>query len=210
MRVAALSTSFLALLASAAALGRPEIKGSKFFLDGEQFFFKGIAYQPEKGDPNPAQADPLADAVGCKRDVEVFKGLGINSIRVYQTDPAQNHDECMKLLSDAGIYVVLDLASSQKAINRADPQWDTDLYNYYLSKVDAFAGYDNVAAFLVGNEVANSVATVNSAEYVKAAARDVKAYIKQKKLSIPIGYASNDEPEIRDDLREYFDCGSDD
>ena len=93
-----LASSIFALLGSVAAIGPFEIKGAKFFNsnDGSQFYFKGIAYQPEKGDPNPGQADPLADVVGCKRDIPLINDLGANVIRVYQTDPTQNHDECMK------------------------------------------------------------------------------------------------------------------
>ncbi|KAJ1918576.1 1 3-beta-glucanosyltransferase gel4 [Mycoemilia scoparia] len=208
MRTTFIVGSLLALLGSASAINKLEIKGSKFFdsKTGEEFFFKGIAYQPEVN-PDPSKSDPLADVEGCKRDLPYLKELGVNSVRVYQTDPSKNHDECMKMLADNGIYVMLDLAGIQNAINRNEPQWDSSLLDYYYNKVDAFGKYGNLAAFIAGNEVANSVSTVKSAEYVKAAVRDTKAYIKSKNLAIPVGYASNDEPELRDNLQTYFDCG---
>lgn len=69
---------------------------------------KGVAYQadiayipdPPKGD---TYYDPLADTTACKRDIPLLKELGTNIIRVYSVNPAKNHDECMKLLDDAGI-----------------------------------------------------------------------------------------------------------
>jgi hypothetical protein len=42
--------------------------------------------------------DPIADVTGCKRDIDKFKSLGINTVRVYTIDNTANHDECMKAL----------------------------------------------------------------------------------------------------------------
>lgn len=63
--------------------------------------------------------DPIADIETCKRDVKYFKELGLNTIRVYTIDNTKNHDECMKLLADAGIYLVLDVNTPKYSINRA-------------------------------------------------------------------------------------------
>ncbi|KAJ2721805.1 1 3-beta-glucanosyltransferase gel4 [Coemansia sp. Benny D115] len=184
------------------------IKGSKFFnkRTGEQFFFKGVAYQPRLGftGDNP---DPLADTVGCKRDVELFKDLGINSIRVYEVDYNKNHDTCMKLLEDAGIYLLLDMPSPKYSINRAQPYWDHDLMSHWAAKVDAFSKYPNLVAWIAGNEVANDKDTTPSAAFVKAAVRDMKAYLKSKGLTTPVGYADNDDMDIRMNLINYFNCG---
>ncbi|PVV03299.1 hypothetical protein BB560_002231, partial [Smittium megazygosporum] len=211
MKTFSLLSALVFFLGSSSALDKIVIKGSKFFNSktGDEFFIKGIAYQPEKGDPNPQKQDPLADAVGCKRDAPVIKDLGVNTIRVYQTDYANNHDACMKEFENNGIYVMLDLGTSSVAINRDDPYWDTGLFAAYRAKVDAFAGYSNVVGFIAGNEVANSNSKTPSAAFVKAAIRDVKAYIAKNKLDYPVGYASNDEPDIRDNLKAYFNCGDD-
>jgi hypothetical protein len=66
------------------------------------------------------------------------------------------------------------------------PSWDVSLLNLYLKTVDAFSKYDNVLAYNVGNEVVAQTdqfpnATA-AAPYIKAAARDVKAYLKSKNL----------------------------
>ncbi|PVU95600.1 hypothetical protein BB559_002685 [Furculomyces boomerangus] len=206
-----ISTCLFLLLGSATALDKIIVKGSKFFNSktGSEFFVKGIAYQPEKGDPDPGNQDPLADPVGCSRDAPRMKELGVNVIRVYQTDSKKNHDKCVKAFADNGIYLMLDIATSSNAIVRNHPYWDTDLFTAFRNKIDAFSGYDNVLGFIAGNEVANDVATTPSAAFVKAAIRDIKGYLKANKLQFPVGYASNDEPSIRDQLKDYFVCGSD-
>lgn len=63
--------------------------------------------------------DPLADTSLCKRDIPKFKSLGLNTIRIYSIDNTANHDACMSLLADAGIYVVFDVNTPKYSINRA-------------------------------------------------------------------------------------------
>ena len=119
----------------------------------------------------------------------------------------------MSTLSDAGIYVILDLALPLNgSINRAEPSWDVSLLNLYLSTVDAFVKYDNLLAFSVGNEVVTQATNTEAAPFIKAAARDVKAYLKSiNKSNIMLTYASTDGPagltSWRDQLANYLTCG---
>lgn len=155
--------------------------------------------------------DPLTDPAGCQRDIPLLKELRTNVVRVYSINPDQDHSECMSMLADAGIYLIADLSQPSESINRDSPVWDTDLYKRYTSVVDALANYTNVLGFFAGNEVTNSNLTTGASPFVKAAIRDVKAYIKQKNYrAIPVGYAADDDAWIREQVSAYFDCGSDD
>lgn len=58
---------------------------------------------------NSGSQDPLIDSDQCRRDAKLMKELGVNSIRTYHVDSKANHDECMKIFDDAGIYLTLDL-----------------------------------------------------------------------------------------------------
>jgi hypothetical protein len=152
--------------------------------------------------------DPLADSTSCKRDIEQLKKLQTNTIRVYAIDPSKDHKDCMNALADAGIYVVADLSEPKNSIIRDDPGWTTTLYERYMSVVDEMMKYDNTLGFFAGNEVSNQPNNTIASAFVKAAVRDTKAYIKSKNYrEIGVGYATNDDAEIRENLASYFDCG---
>ena len=190
------------------------IKGSKFFYksNGTEFFIKGVAYQRDFSSNGTLSGgtgykDPLADVDGCRRDIPLLQQLQTNTIRVYALDPTQDHTQCMQMLQDAGIYLVADLGEPATSINRDSPEWNTDIYNRYTAVVDSLANYTNVLGFFAGNEVSNQPNNTIASAFVKAAVRDTKAYIVQKKYRpIGVGYATNDD-DTRTELAHYFNCG---
>ncbi|KAI0252696.1 glycoside hydrolase family 72 protein [Lactifluus subvellereus] len=173
-----------------------------YFADGTRFFIKGIAYQPQGAvvaDPNAPFSepttfvDPLADGAACQRDAPIIQAAGVNTIRVYNVDASKNHDTCMQTFSAAGIYTVLDLGLPVNgSINRAAPAWTTNLLNSYIRTIDAFSKYDNVLVYNIGNEVVINPQTTSTLAFVKAAARDTKAYLASKKSTALVGYAAID------------------
>lgn len=188
-----------------------EISGNKFFKssDKSQFFIRGVAYQrPYDPEVSPlGYVDSLALPSLCLKDLELFKELGINTVRVYQVDPKANHDVCMNAFGANGIYVFLDLAEPKISINRNKPTWDIDIWKRYTAVVDSMHKYPNVIGFIAGNEVIDSVDNTNSAVFVKASIRDMKDHINRKGYRrIPLGYASTDESITRLDSFNYFVC----
>jgi hypothetical protein len=191
------------------------IKGNKFFYktNGTQFFMRGVAYQQGVGqggstDSSSDYSDPLADTTACKRDIEYLKKLRTNTIRVYAIDPTKDHKVCMTALQDAGIYVVADLSEPKTSINREDPEWNTPLFERYTAVIDEMQQYTNTLGFFAGNEVSNQKNNTFASAFVKAAVRDSKSYIQSKGYrEIGVGYATNDDADIREDLANFFDCG---
>jgi 1,3-beta-glucanosyltransferase GAS1 len=182
-------------------------------------FIRGVAYQQDYNGNGTsgtsasdtsadAYTDPLADFSSCSRDIPYLTKLRTNTIRVYALDPTKDHSQCMNALANAGIYVIADLSSPGQSINRNDPQWNDGLYARYTSVVDNMANYTNVLGFFAGNEVSNAPNNTDASAFVKAAVRDTKAYIKQMGYrTIGVGYATNDDADIRVNMADYFNCG---
>lgn len=178
-----------------------------FWAGSDRFYLKGIDYQPGG---SSQLVDPLADESICQRDIPYMKNLGLNTVRVYSVDNTANHDFCMNLLAENGIYLVLDVNTPLYSINQDQPEKS---YNpYYLQSVfatiDEFAQYTNTLAFLSGNEVINAPNNTNAAPFVKAVNRDMKQYIAERGYrAIPVGYSAADVVPQQYTLAQYFDCG---
>lgn len=97
-----------------------------FFAGSKRFYIRGIDYQPGG---SSILTDPLANTAICKRDIAKFKELAINTVRIYTVDNSANHDECMKLMADAGIYLALDVNSPNYSLNRGSPGLIHKSYN---------------------------------------------------------------------------------
>ena len=197
-------------ITQALAINPITIKGNAFFdsTTGDRFYLRGVDYQP--GGSSLNNADPLADDEACQRDVPYMKQLGINTIRVYSVDNSANHTVCMNLLYNAGIYLILDVNTPHYSLNRANPQssYNAVYLQHVFATIDAFKGYDNVLAYLAGNEIVT--ASTQSAPWIKAIVRDMKLYIaSQSKRQIPVGYSAADISSNRVLLAEYLNCGTD-
>lgn len=183
--------------------------GNAFFKGSSRFYVRGIDYQPGGAS---ADVDPLANTKVCKPDIEKFKKLGINAIRVYSVDNSLNHDECMNALADAGIYVMIDANNPKYSINRADPHpsYNAVYLQSVFATIDAFAKYPNTMAFFSGNEVIHDEKeTTLAAKYVKATDRDMRAYIKARGYrKILVGYSAADVTDNRLQTAAYFNCGT--
>ena len=113
----------------------------------------------------------------------------------------------MALLEDAGIYVISDLGEPSLSIQTDAPEWDLAIFQRYKKVVDELGRYSNVIGFFAGNEVTTNRSNTKASAYVKAAVRDTKAYIKEKRNNLYVGYAGNDDADIRRDIAHYFNCG---
>lgn len=63
------------------------------------------------------------------------------------------------------------------SIDRDSPSWQTNLLDLYIDTINVFNKYPNVLAYNIGNEVVISSNETGTAPFLKAAARDVKAYL---------------------------------
>lgn len=220
-----LATTALALLSSASALLPITIKGNRFLRPqvhsnaSDVFFINGVDYQPGGSSDFKYNmtSDVLTNPEVCARDATLIQNLGVNTIRIYAIDPDLNHDECMSIFNDAGIYVILDVNSplGGESLNRDDPE---SSYNaWYMSRVfrviEGFRSYSNVIGFFIGNEVINDEKSADlDPPYLRAITRDVKAYLKNRyneeneSREIFVGYSAADVVSLRMPTFEYLTC----
>lgn len=128
-------------------------------------------------------------------------------------DNSADHSACMKLLADAGIYLVLDVNSPLYSLNRANPapSYNAVYLQNIFATIDKFHSYTNVLAFFSANEVINDGTTTGAARYVKAVTRDMRQYLASRAYrKIPVGYSAADVSENRMEMAAYMNCGSDD
>ena len=162
----------------------------------------GVAYQLSPD-------DPLLDETQCALDAAAMQDLGANTIRVYHVDATGDHSGCMNAFADKGIYLFVDLDSFDDNILPDTPYWNATQLSAFSTILDEFAQYDNTAGVFVGNEVITTANDSGAAPYIKAAARDVKAYRDSKKYrNIPVGYSAADIAALRPMLQNYLACGN--
>lgn len=182
-----------------------------FFVGSERFYVRGIAYQPGGAS---AGIDPLADPEICLPDIEKFKALNINVVRVYSVDNSKNHDQCMNALADAGIYLAVDANNPMYSINRKDPgpSYNDKYLQSVFATIDEFIKYPNTMAFFSGNEVIHDeIESTLAARYVKATTRDMRQYIRARKYrNALVGYSAADVSPNRMQTAHYFNCGTED
>ncbi|KAJ7481363.1 Glucanosyltransferase [Mycena galericulata] len=198
------ASALLGLVTSADAISRITKTGRYLYSDdGSRLYLKGITYQG-------SVSDNLADSAGCARDLPNLQHLGANAIRVYSVDSSLNHDAFSApppsssfTLKELSIDLSLPLNGS---IDTVEPAWSTNLLDQYITTINVFSKYDNVLAYNVGNEVVNETFST-AAPYVKAAARDVRAYLSSISSPALVGYAATDgDVTAISALAEYLSC----
>jgi len=199
-------------------------KGNKFFdsKTGLEFRMKGMAYHPR------ANAGELSEITGYdfvtdehediwKPHIQLMKDLGVNTVRLYSVDPSKSHDKFMCACSEAGIYVLVGMSAPclgcHISVEKAPPAcYSKEMAIRSQMIYNAFAVYDNLLGFSVGNEVNLPDGTTVPAPCVKALIRDVKNYADScagYMRRIPIGIDLADV-EPRKPWFEYYDCSIDD
>ncbi|KAJ5811465.1 hypothetical protein N7474_007766 [Penicillium riverlandense] len=182
------------------------ISGNAFLKSGSRWQTKGVVYAGSQHQTAANSAiDPLADPKQCAIDASAIKDLGANTISVLYVDPTKSHSECMKSFDDNGIYVLVTLNGLQGMSNQT---WNMNNYKRFAAVVDSFAGYENLLGFSFGDQIIKQSGDIGVAPSVKAAVRDLKAYIAAREYrAIPVGYSGTDILEVCLQLAEYMVCG---
>jgi 1,3-beta-glucanosyltransferase GAS3 len=107
--------------------------------------------------------------------------LGINAIRVYNVNPAANHDLCASIFNAVGIYMIIDVNSplDGESLSRVDPgsTYNKNYLDRIFRVVEAFKGYPNTLGFFGGNEVINDDSNIkNIPPYLRVSSTSSPAF----------------------------------
>ncbi|OQR98217.1 1,3-beta-glucanosyltransferase [Achlya hypogyna] len=199
------------------------IKGYKFFdsVTGAEFRIKGISYSPRANTGKNFNAESIDWATDENEPVwrpqlAQLKALGVNTVRLYAVDPTKSHDKFMCEVSKLGMYVFVGMSAVCPGCYIADAEapgcYTPEMFTRAQMIYNAFAVYDNVIGFSVGNENNLGKLIEKSAPCVKALIRDVRAYGDKCAGSlrqVPIGLdnADIDTPtHPRASWLGYYDC----
>ncbi|KAK5107377.1 hypothetical protein LTR62_001320 [Meristemomyces frigidus] len=204
--------------ANAVMAVNPVVVKEQEFLDSvtnDRFVIIGVDYQPGgQGAYGTGSGDPLSNGTTCLRDAALMQQLGVNTIRSYNVDPSLNHDECVSIFNEIGIYMVIDVNSPLpgQSIDRTDPSssYTTSYLEHIFTVVEAFKSYPNLLGFFSGNEVINDVPTGQAnPPYIRAVQRDLKNYIAaHAQRQIPVGYSAADVRGVLQDTWAYLQCNN--
>ena len=201
-----------------------EVHGKKFFnsYTGDYLPLKGISYYPR---PNEGELT-LTNSIDFfteqyrhiwERDIEQFKELNVNMVRLYAIDPSLNHDAFMCALKAAGIYVIIGLAADCQncAITFDAPPlcYPAELKSRGEYIIQQFSKYENVLAFSAGNEVSllpeDGIHSMENAPCQKKFLKDMRSYVKRcgnSMRKIPVGIIKADID--RQEKAQYYNCRS--
>lgn len=202
------------------------IQGRHFIRDGERLVLKGVVYQPHRvrGDrfnPNPDILDPLRDECldDVLDDIELFKELGINAIKVYILYPHLAHDAAFEALKKAGILVLVGLSTPQFCINRMRPHesYTPELVDHYCGKIDMLAKHENVLGVVVANSIVNNAKMAHVGEIrqtMRNVINDLKRHMDGRSASgqraLPLGIADSTYAASSTESVDYFTAGASD
>ncbi|EQC29028.1 hypothetical protein SDRG_13184 [Saprolegnia diclina VS20] len=210
------------LLATAAMALEPiVIKGQRLFgaVSGAPFIVEGINYypRPNAGINDKNSVDFFTDDQSAMwlPHVAAFEALNVNVVRLYSVDPTKPHDKFMCALASAGIYVMIELASSCpgcEITSEAYPAcYPPSLKTRGQQIIAAFSKYNNVLGFSAGNEVNHRTKDIKSnAPCQKKFIRDMRAFTTACRGSmrqVPIGIAVADAERSANAL--YYSCRTD-
>ncbi|KAL6708206.1 hypothetical protein ACN47E_003390 [Coniothyrium glycines] len=190
------------------------VHGRYLWRGDRRFCVRGVVYQDHAAS-GPRDLISDESVAQLRHDITLFKELGLNTIYVYFIDNEKPHDQAMKLLEDAGIYVYASLTTPQRCINRMSPDrsYKPELMRSVFNTIDLMAKYTNTLGVEIANCLFNQHSDLDSiAPVLKIVVCDVKMYMDIKhqlagQRALLISYSGNSN-EVRDDLLlEYLSSG---
>lgn len=153
-----------------------EIKGDWFYINGEEFLVKGVAYSPWRPGELPWSVRPNHQKM--EEDFKKIEEGGFNTIRTWSplTEEEVILAKKYNLMIIQGVWID---PVADPLISYRDPNV-IDRINRIVSKeTKRFKNYDNILMFLVGNEMPVESVMKSGVENTKKMLKEIKKTVKK-------------------------------
>lgn len=184
-----------------------------------------MTYSPRAPDQQPgtiakSPINPLSEdwLPQLKKDIPLFHQLGINTIFVKHDDPTHSPEPALKLLQNAGIYVLLELYTNINFKEDYRQITPIDLQALYspvkirknLAVVQQTAPFPNLLGYTISQFHTWSRPSTKLAALHRAAVRDTKLFLQKlgAPRHIPVGASMSSNQQFRLQALQYMSAGS--
>jgi len=95
-----------------------------------------------------------------QRDIEFFKLLGINAVRIYGMTN-NNHDEFLSACQNAGVYILLTYWVNS-GMNLSDPTTINNEIQNFVNMINTYKNSSAILMWVIGNELNTQYSDYNS------------------------------------------------
>lgn len=135
-------------------------------------------------------------------------------------DSSRNHNAAMRLLAEAGIYVLVSLPTSESRGHSTGSTttfrpYDSQLLDDCFATIDCMSQYPNTLGLIVANGALSTIYSTAAAPMISTIIRDVKRYMATAReiagqRQLPVGYSASTSRLILKTTFDYFTAGKED
>lgn len=164
---------------------RLQCRAKFFFLGEEKFHVKGVTYGPFRPESNtPDIFLPSPEKV--KRDLQIIRQLGANTLRIYHVPPRWFLD----LLAENQLYALVTVPWQQHLTFLDHRKTRHEIQQRIRQAAEQCAHHPALLALLVGNEIPSDMVRWYGATKVRTFLDELIGIVKAKDENLLVSYAS--------------------
>ena len=164
---------------------RLECRAKFFFLGENKFYVKGVTYGPFRPESQtPDLFLPSQDKI--KRDLEIIRRLGANTLRIYHVPPRWFLD----LLGENNLYALVTVPWQQHFTFLDHRKTRQDIKHHIRQAAEQCAQHPALLGLLIGNEIPSDMVRWYGARKIQNFLADLIATVKTKDENLLVSYAS--------------------
>lgn len=167
------------------SLQRLECRAKFFFLGKKKFHLQGVTYGPFRPNLNtPEIFLPAEDKI--KRDLEIIRQLGANTLRLYHVPPRWFLD----LLAENQLYALITVPWQQHLTFLDHRKMRHDIQHRIRRAAEQCANHPALMGLLIGNEIPSDMVRWYGAKKIRNFLDELIAIVKNQDANTLVSYAA--------------------